>query len=251
MCLILIAWKTVEGSPLVAAANRDEVMSRGTRPAAFWPDSPDVLAGRDTLHGGTWLGVTRAGRFAALTNYRDPSNARDDTPSRGQLTAAFLRSGISPEEYLASLQASASRYNGYNLVFGDRNSLWYFSNIEGRGRALSPGIYGLSNHLLDTPWPKVARAKSALRESLAALPWRDPLFTLLRDDTLAPDHELPRTGVSLEWERLLSAAFIRGGSYGTLSSTVVVQSDQHTRFEEITWSPEGAETGRVRVQMAR
>jgi len=253
MCLILINWKSLENTPLVVAANRDEVMSRRTRPAAFWPDAPDVLAGRDLLHGphgGTWLGITRAGRFAALTNYRDPALTRDDLLSRGELVANFLRGTLRPEDYLVTLRESAARYNPYNLVFGDSDSLWYYSNVSDAGHALPPGIYGLSNHLLDTPWPKVARAKSALREALAALPWREPLFDLLRDDTPAPDHALPRTGVSLEWERLLSSAFIRGASYCTRSSTVVVKSHANTRLEEITWSAEGVALSRRRIQIA-
>lgn len=249
MCLILVSWQPNTPTPLVVAANRDEIMSRGARPAAFWPDAPDSLAGRDLQKGGTWLGITRRGRFAAITNYRDADRVRDNMVSRGNLVAEFLKTDITPPHYLNHLRDSADRYNGYNLLFGDAGSLWYFSNVEDQGRELAPGLYGLSNHLLDTPWPKVARGKSALSAALAALPAREPLFDLLKDDAIAPDHELPRTGVSTEWERLLSAAFIRGGSYGTRSSTVVVRNDAGTCFEEITWSAEGAETHRVRVQL--
>lgn len=240
MCLILVAWKTLPDTPLVVAANRDEVRTRPTRPAAFWPEAPDVFAGRDLLAGGTWLGVTRQGRFAALTNYRDPERVEDNKASRGALPARFLTSDIRPEDFLEELHAESHRYNGYNLLFGDADSLWVYSNIEQDGRALPPGIYGLSNHLLDTPWPKVARAKKALAEALTALPDRAPLFELLKDDHPAPDEALPRTGVSIEWERLLSAAFIRAPSYGTRSSTVLVRGRDAVKIEEVSWGENGA-----------
>ena len=240
MCLILVAWQTLPDTPLVVAANRDEVMSRPTRPAAFWPDAPAVFAGRDLLMGGTWLGVSRDARFAALTNYRDPARTEDNKASRGELAARFLRSSIPPEDFLAELHTKPDRYNGYNILFGDADSLWYYSNIEQDGRKLAPGIYGLSNHLLDTPWPKVARAKKALGEALSALPDRAPLFHLLKDDRPAPDEALPRTGVSLEWERLLSAAFIRAPSYGTRSSTVVVRGINGMKIEETGWREDGS-----------
>ncbi len=222
MCLILLAWRSHPDYPLVVAANRDEFFARPTAPAGFWPESPKVLAGRDLEAGGTWLGVTRGGRFAALTNFRDPARHTPGAPSRGQLVARFLTGAESGEEYLRELDAVADRYNGFNLVFGDPAGLWYFSNCgEGAGQ-LAPGLYGLSNHLLDTPWPKVARGRSALAAALQALPEEAPLFALLRDDRIAPDEELPRTGVSLEWERLLSAAFVQSPTYGTRSATIVV-----------------------------
>ena len=169
--------------------------------------------------------------------------------SRGQLVADYLTSQMPAAEFFQHVHEIGDRYNGFNLLFGDAQSLWVYSNIEGTGRELPPGIYGLSNHLLDTPWPKVAKAKSALTEALAALPERTPLFELLHDDTQAPDHALPRTGVSLEWERLLSAAFIRGEAYGTRSSTVIIRSHQHTRLEERTWTPTGTISHQVRVQL--
>lgn len=223
MCLILLAWQAHPDYPLVVAANRDEFFSRRTAAADFWEDAPNVLAGRDLEAGGTWLGVTRNGRFAALTNYRDPARNTMEAPSRGELVRRFLIGGQSAEDYLSELESCADRYNGFNLIFGDPDGLWCFSNCGEGEQALAPGVYGLSNHLLDTPWPKVARGKSALNGALQALPNEAPLFALLRDDSIAPDDALPRTGVSLEWERLLSAAFVRSPQYGTRSATVLLR----------------------------
>lgn len=234
MCLILLAWKVHPHYPLVVAANRDEFFARPTASADFWSDAPHVLAGRDLQGGGTWLGVTRAGRFAALTNYRDPQRVRTDAPSRGELVARFLRGSDTPKAFAVWLETAASACNGFNLIYGDTKELHYFSNCGDHPRRLEAGIYGLSNHLLDTPWPKVAKGKSSLAHAVQALPDDAPLIAMLRDDTPAADEELPRTGVSLEWERLLSAAFVRSPAYGTRSSTVVVMAaDGLLRFDEI------------------
>lgn len=239
MCLILLAWRAHADYPLVVAANRDEFFARRTAAADFWDDAPQVLAGRDLEAGGTWLGVTRTGRFAALTNFRDPARNKAGAPSRGQLVSRFLTGMQSPGDYLHELESGAARYNGFNLVFGDRDSLWCFSNCGEGERQLGPGVYGLSNHLLDTPWPKVARGKSALSAALHALPDERPLFGLLRDDSIAPDDLLPRTGISLEWERLLSAAFISTAGYGTRSATVLMMNASgEVRFVEQAFLPE-------------
>lgn len=239
MCLILLAWQAHPDYPLVVAANRDEFFSRRTAAADYWDDAPDVLAGRDLEAGGTWLGFARNGRFAALTNYRDPARNNQGAPSRGELVSRFLTGSQSPAGYLAELESSAARYNGFNLVFGDSNGLWYFSNCGEGEKQLAPGVYGLSNHLLDTPWPKVAHGKSALHDALGALPDEKPLFALLRDDRIAPDDALPRTGVSLEWERLLSAAFVRSPAYGTRSATVLLKdASGNVRFIEQGFLPE-------------
>lgn len=239
MCLILLAWQAHPDYPLVVAANRDEFFSRRTAAADFWDDAPMVLAGRDLEAGGTWLGVTRSGRFAALTNFRDPTRNKAGAPSRGELVSRFLTSCLAPRDYLSELESGADRYNGFNLIFGDLDELWCFSNCgEGR-QSLPPGVYGLSNHLLDTPWPKVARGKSALGMALHALPDEAPLFELLRDDRIAADEALPRTGVSIEWERLLSAAFVRSSRYGTRSATVLLRDrGGKVRFIEQSYLPE-------------
>lgn len=241
MCLILLAWRAHPDYPLVVAANRDEFFSRRTAAADFWEDAPNVLAGRDLEAGGTWLGVTRNGRFAALTNYRDPARNTMGAPSRGELVRRFLIGGQSAEDYLSELESCADRYNGFNLIFGDPDGLWCFSNCGEGEQALAPGVYGLSNHLLDTPWPKVARGKSALNGALQALPNEAPLFVLLRDDSIAPDDALPRTGVSLEWERLLSAAFVRSPQYGTRSATVLLRDRSGwVRFIEQGFLPDAS-----------
>lgn len=241
MCLILLAWYAHPDYPLVVAANRDEFFVRRTAAADYWQDAPDVLAGRDLEAGGTWLGVTRSGRFAALTNYRDPARSKTGAPSRGELVSRFLAGGQDPQAYLSELESGADRYNGFNLVFGDLDGLWCFSNCGEGEQALAPGVYGLSNHLLDTPWPKVARGKSALNAALQALPDEAPLFSLLRDDRIAPDETLPRTGVSPEWERLLSAAFVHSPQYGTRSATVLLRDlSGRVRFVEQGFLPDAS-----------
>lgn len=243
MCLILVAWRAHPDYPLVVAANRDEYFARPAAPAAFWPEAPDLLAGRDLQAGGTWMGATRQGRFAALTNFRDPVAQRPEAVSRGRLVADFLQGRQSPADYLDAVVPQARAYNGFNLLVGDAGRLGWFSNVGGQPLALEPGIYGICNHLLDTPWPKVQAAKSALSGALAALPDEAVLFELLRNDAIHPDHALPRTGVSLEWERLLSAAFVKGPGYGTRSSTVLrVGYDGWTVLDEQTWL-EGARPG--------
>ncbi|BBA69335.1 NRDE family protein [Geobacter sulfurreducens] len=224
MCLILFALDAHPRYRLVLAANRDEFYARPTAPAAFWDDSPRVLAGRDLTAGGTWCGVTRDGRIAAVTNYRDPGAHRVGARSRGELVAGFLGGDEAPARWLEHLQRNGHDYNGFNLIFGDGNGLHYHSNRGAAASPLSPGIHGLSNHLLDTPWPKVARGKDDLARLLATAdePTADDLFAILADRTPAPDHLLPDTGVSLDWERLLSPLFITSPTYGTRSSTVIL-----------------------------
>jgi uncharacterized protein with NRDE domain len=244
VCLILVAWRTHPGYPLVVAANRDEFFARRTASADFWADAPQVLAGRDLAAGGTWLGITKTGRFAALTNYRDPASHRPAAPSRGQLVAGFLRGDTGIDAHLDSLDPAA--YNGFNLLLGDGRRLVAYSNVSREKHELAPGVYGLSNALLDTPWPKVGVGKTALERALAALPDETALWRLLADDAIHPDAALPATGVPLEWERLLSAAFIKSPDYGTRCSTVVkVGSGGTATFDEQTWLP-GARAGERR-----
>jgi uncharacterized protein with NRDE domain len=249
MCLILLAWRGHASYPCVIAANRDEVHSRAAAAAQWWPTHPPLLAGRDLSAGGTWLGLTRTGRFAALTNYRDPELRRAGTPSRGSLVTSILLSGHTVEESLRQLRAVSAGYNGFNLLFSDGERLAIYESVKGEGRELGPGIYGLSNHLLDTPWPKVETAKSRMSKALSQLATADPLLALLRDDTPAPDEELPRTGLSLEWERLLSSAFVRAPDYGARCSTVLrIDESRHACFDEWSWDRAGQETGAVHLQ---
>ena len=246
MCLILVAWRVHPDYPLVVAANRDEFFARPAAEAAWWKDAKDVFAGRDLEAGGTWLGLGRDGRFAGLTNFRDPPRNRNDAPSRGALVADFLTGNESTAAALARLQAQGPRYNAFNLFVSDGDSLGIYESASGSARILEPDIYALSNHLLDTPWPKVTAGKSRLARALRALPDDTPLRELLRDDRPAPDAALPRTGVSLAWERMLSSAFIRAPGYGTRCSTVITR-DRHgwMHVTESTWSDVGLEAGRV------
>ncbi len=247
MCLVLLAWRVHADFPLLVAANRDEFFRRRTASADFWPGHPQVLAGRALEAGGTWMGIDRSGRFAALTNFRDPARQRSGAPSRGRLVADFLIENSDIDAYLDRIEPA--RHNGFNLLLGDGARLVAFSNVSGERHELAPGVYGLSNHLLDTPWPKVGAGKTALQAALAALPDETALRRLLRDDTIHPDAELPVTGVPLEWERLLSAAFVRGTDYGTRSSTVLkVGGDGRASFDEQTWLPGGRAGGRKRFR---
>lgn len=234
MCLILFAWKTHQDYPMVMAANRDEFYARPTQASHFWPDAPDMLAGKDLEAGGTWMGITRQGRFAAVTNYREPGVEVENPRSRGDLVSDFLQSVASPAEYLSSIEQEAMSFRGFNLLVGDGDTLWYFSNRSDQApKALVPGVYGLCNHLLDTPWPKVAYGKSAIQEIVAkpAVDEKAMMSIMARTDRW-PDEAIPRTGVSIEWERLLSSIHIASSSYGTCSSTTLLVSgngDVHWR----------------------
>ncbi|GFO68486.1 hypothetical protein GMLC_20650 [Geomonas limicola] len=223
MCLILMAYRQHPRYPLIIAANRDEFYERPTRQAGFWEESPDLLAGRDLLRGGTWLGVNRDGRIAALTNYREPHQPDPTAPSRGDLVSDFLNGTPDPQAYLERLRREGGSYHGFNLIFGTPDALSCYSNRSGEVVRVEPGFHGLSNRLWDTPWPKVVRGKSALRgllqqENVAP----EALLDLLHDRTPAPDEDLPETGVGLEWERLLAPMFIASERYGTRSSTAIL-----------------------------
>ncbi|MGI6125360.1 MAG: NRDE family protein [Planifilum sp.] len=224
MCLILLAYRSHPDYPLIVAANRDEFLDRPTEPARFWKDHPDLLAGRDGVGGGTWMGITRRGRFAALTNFRNPSESlTHKKKSRGLLVRDYLITDLSPQNYLKRLSDQRTSYPGFNLLVGSHRELWYYSNQTGAVCSVAPGIHGLSNALLDTPWPKVVKGKARMA---ACLQKPDPscLFELLADEEPAPDEQLPDTGIGLERERLLSPAFIRAPGYGTRSSTVLLVS---------------------------
>jgi uncharacterized protein with NRDE domain len=248
MCLVLVVWRTHPRYSCIIAANRDEFHARPTAPADWWQDRPQILAGRDLQAGGTWLGVTRTGRFAALTNFRDPGPRMPQAPSRGELVASMLEPGLSVEQGLSHLRAVSANYNGFNLIFSDGERLGVFESLHGSGRPLEPGIYGLSNHLLDTPWPKVQNAKNRLAAELESADVAS-LLAMLRDDRPAPDEQLPRTGVSLEWERLLSSAFVRAPDYGTRCSTIIrIERQGRAYFDEWSWDSAGADIGRVSRQ---
>jgi uncharacterized protein with NRDE domain len=254
MCLVLVVWRVHPLYPCLVAANRDEFHTRPAARAEWWRDHPQILAGRDLTAGGTWLGLTRTGRFAALTNYRDPEQRRTGapgivTPSRGALVTAMLESGASVAEGLAYLRGVGANYNAFNLIFSDGERLGIYESVLRQGRELGPGIYGLSNHLLDTPWPKVQNAKSRLESALLEMAGTAPLLALLRDDRPAPDAQLPQTGVSLEWERLLSSAFVRAPDYGTRCSTIIrIDTRRRAYFDEWSWDCVGADIGRISLR---
>lgn len=240
MCLLLIAHGARADYPLVIAANRDEYYRRPTAEAAFWRDYPHILAGRDLECMGTWLGVTRDGRFAALTNFRDPRERKINAPSRGKLVSAFLASDLDPREYLKQVGREASKYNGFNLLLGDVDEVLYFSSRTASVETLSPGIHGLSNHLLDTPWPKVTRGKRRLQRIMGGEPSAEALLDLLYDREPASAAELPDTGVGAELERTLSPVLIVSPEYGTRASTAVLFGpDGYVSFTERTILPEG------------
>jgi uncharacterized protein with NRDE domain len=243
MCLILLAHGAHPDYPLVIAANRDEYYRRPTAKAAFWQDHPRILAGRDLECMGTWLGVTRAGRFAALTNFRDPRERKTDAPSRGQLVSDFLASEREPREYLEEVATRAQQYNGFNLLAGDVDGIFYFCSRTETMQQVSRGIHGLSNHLLDTPWPKVARGKQRLQAALADEPSTEALLDLLHDREPEAESELPDTGVGADLERVLSPALIVSPQYGTRASTAVLfGGDGCVSFSERTILP-GGDTG--------
>lgn len=244
MCLILVAWRTSPEYPLIVAANRDEFFDRPAAPAAFWADAPSVLAGRDLQAGGTWMGITRQLRFAAVTNYREPRPEVLPTSSRGHLVGDFLSGRRRPDTYLKEVARRGAAYNGYNLLVADRDSLWYHSNRGMPPRELPPGVYGLSNSLLDAPWPKIESAKRTFEDALETMPDLAPCFELLEDDSVAPDSELPDTGVGVELERALSAIFVRMQDYGTRASTVLlVRADNSIRFVERRFGPNKTPAG--------
>jgi uncharacterized protein with NRDE domain len=234
MCLIAFAYNVHPSYRLILAANRDEFYERPSSSADFWKDHPGVLAGRDLKDGGTWLGITKNGKYAAVTNYRDQSTLKNDAPSLGKLVSHYLTGNQSPDNYLKKISSQVNKYNGFNLLLGDDNDLYVFSS-RGEKQKLKPGIYGLSNHLLNSPWPKLTRSKRMLKAALDkkgdAL--EKELFYLLADRHFPPDSKLPATGIGLEWERLLSPIFIESPIYGTRSSTILlIGKNRRVRFVE-------------------
>jgi uncharacterized protein with NRDE domain len=242
VCLVLFALDTHPRWRLVLLANRDEFLARPSDPMGFWPERPDLLAGRDRAGGGTWLGLTASGRFGCITNFREGEPYRAAAPSRGKLLLDYLTGAAGPGEYLAAVEGS--RYGGFNVLLADREGMHYGSNRGAGPRALGPGLYGVSNHLLDTPWPKVERGKRLLGEALAngAEPEAEALLRILADDLRPPDTELPETGVGLVRERELGPIMIRTSVYGTRASTVVLAG----RDGEVTAVEKSWDDGAVR-----
>ncbi|MBU4318663.1 MAG: NRDE family protein [Proteobacteria bacterium] len=235
MCLILLACDIHPEFRLVLAANRDEFYHRPAAPLSFWQDTPQVLAGRDLKAGGTWLGMSRTGKISAITNYRDPASILNDAPTRGALVTDYLAGDETAPSYLSRVQSKGHQYNGFNLLAGTSQDLYYYSNREGAFRRLASGIHGLSNHLLDTPWPKIQKGTKALEEILGRTGELDveAVFDMLLDRTPVAEKDLPSTGVSMEMEKMLSPLFIVSEGYGTRCSSVVLmeRSGRRTFYE--------------------
>jgi uncharacterized protein with NRDE domain len=251
MCLLVIAWKTHPRYRLILVGNRDEFHDRPAAPLNWWQDDARILAPRDLKANGTWLGVARSGRFGVVTNFRDLQAPAEFSPSRGSLAPRFLTGATSPKEFLDDLRGAAPKYSGFNLLVGGPRALYYFSN---RGtplpQSLQPGIYGVANHLLDTPWPKLTRTRKRFTELLQQPePGADALFTLLADRTPTPDEDLPNTGLPLQWERMVSSPFIVNERYGTRSSTLLlVERTGRSILHERRFDQEGVQTGVSRFE---
>ena len=245
MCLLIFAHQTSSRYPLVVAANRDEFHARPTARSDFWADYPMLLAGVDLEQGGTWMGLTRNGRFAAITNYRDPSRTAPAPRSRGGLPLRYLTGEQDPKSYLQSMATRAGEYAGFNLLLGDRDSLWYYTNSPAQTGhtplCLQPGIYGLSNARLDTPWPKVNLGKARLGELLDnSPPSHEGLADVVGDRHLADQGALQLHGMKSEMELLLSAQFIVTDRYGTRSSTTLwTDSDGLASWRELSFDAQG------------
>ncbi|MEX1211791.1 MAG: NRDE family protein [Balneolaceae bacterium] len=239
MCLIVFSYKQHPTYDLIFAANRDEFYSRPTKEAHFWEEHPHVLAGKDLQSGGTWMGITTSGTFSAVTNYRDLSMIKKDAPSRGHLVLDYLVNGGDPETYLDNVDRKANRYNGFNLLAGTTEKLMYYSNKVHEPVRLDPGLYGLSNHLLNTSWPKVEQTREDLRLAIEEEEiTEERLFDLLKRDVRAPDEKLPNTGLPRELERAVSSVFIKTEMYGTRSSTILlIDKSGHVTFIERRYGP--------------
>ncbi|WP_060680276.1 NRDE family protein [Virgibacillus halodenitrificans] len=238
MCLINLHFQQHANYKLIVAANRDEFYDRPTKQAHFWDDKPFILAGRDLRQMGTWMGITKNGRFAALTNYRDPSQAETGKRSRGSIVTNFLSGNVKPIEYLSSLQKDKDNFAGFNVILGSSDSLYYYSNQENKIRPINDGTHSLSNHLLNSPWPKVTKGRGKLKEYVQTHPEmiHDDLLQLVADAEMAEDHALPDTGVGLKLERYLSPLFIKADGYGTRASTILtIDINKMVHFTERTY----------------
>ena len=242
MCLLLVSFNKHPDYPVILAANRDEFYERPTESASFWHDHPSILAGRDLRKGGTWMGVNKDGRIAAVTNYREPSQNKPGAISRGSLVSDYLQGEESAENYIQRAMVQSHAYDEFNLLVGDKQSLFFYCSVEDAYLTLKPSLYGISNGNLDCPWPKVEKGKVAMEKVIQASEKPEPekLFDLLADKTVAADSELPSTGVSIEWERKLSPLFVHFESYGTRSSTVLLIDRQgRVSFFERSFDKEG------------
>ena len=239
MCLILFAYQQHADYPLIMLSNRDEFFSRPTQAAHFWPDFPDIFAGRDSEAQGTWLGINKNGRIAAVTNFREAIPDPGHRLSRGELTTEFLRGNENATSYLQNIDNKQHRYAGFNLLIGTTEQLYYYSNRRRLIQQLPIGIHGLSNSLLNSPWPKVDSGKAALEQQIQQLD-RQALIDILLDTQQPDDVLLPNTGVGVEAERMLGSRFIHSEHYGTrAASLVLIDNNGNIDFIEQTFLPDG------------
>lgn len=238
MCLNLFAYKAHPQYDLIIAANRDEFYKRPTAEAHHWEENPNIIAGKDLLHNGTWLGLNKNGRFAFITNHRDLSTIKQVAPSRGPLVSNFLFSDDTPQEYVNGIDG-LEQYNGFNLVIGTINEAYYLSNVKGKPEPIEQGIHGVSNAFMDTPWQKVELGKNCLRSVIERENFSvNELFDMLRNEEQAPEDQLPETGLPLEMEKAVSSMFIKSPEYGTVCSTVVlINKTGEVYFEERITNP--------------
>ena len=242
MCLILFAYQKHPDYPLIMLSNRDEFFNRPSQAAHFWPDLPDIFAGRDQEAAGTWLGINKNGRIAAVTNFRETlaNPAQPQSQSRGELTTRFLQGNQHPNTYLQNIDKQQHRYSGFNLLVGSFEQLYYYSNRQRLIQQLPRGIHGLSNGLLNSPWPKVDTGKAALRQHLELLD-RQALINILLDSQQPDDALLPNTGIGIEAERMLGSRFISSEHYGTRAATLLlIDKNGDIDFIEQTFLPDGS-----------
>jgi len=228
MCLIAFAYRVHPDYPLLLIGNRDEFLVRPTARAHWWEDHPAMFAGQDLKALGTWMGISSNGKFGVVTNFRKGKDSLDNAVSRGSIVPDYLGDKGATSDFLNKLENESEAFNPFNVLLGDGEELYYFSNAEGgRKEKLSPGIYGLSNNFLNVPWPKVKKARSGLKGELEKTDFKpESLMKILLDPKLAPDDELPNTGISYEWEKKLSAMFISMPTYGTRVSTLIVRNKE-------------------------
>jgi len=250
MCVLFIAWKSHPRYRLVLAGNRDEFRARPTAPLSRWAQHPDVIGGRDLKAGGSWLAAAASGRFAAVTNFRQVPLGEGEA-SRGTLVSRYVTGEESPGAFVRALDGEASRYGGTNLFAGTADALWHWSNRGAVTRMMAPGLYGLSNGMIEDDWPKMRRGREGLARLVAATDVdEDALFDLLADRTPGADHELPDTGVGRDLERTLSPIFIAGDNYGTRASTVLlIGHDGRVRMREKRWGAYGVFEGESAITL--
>ncbi len=239
MCLILFGYKVHPTYKLIIAANRDEFYGRPTKPLDFWEEDRSILAGKDLEAGGTWLGMTTSGKISLLTNYRDLKNIKPNAPSRGHLVSDYLSKDVDAQHYLENVAKKGKDYNGFNIICGDIDDLRYYGNYQNGVHQIDAGVHGLSNALLDSPWPKVVKGKEKIDNVIAHNEIvAEQLFATLYDDMKAPDNQLPDTGVGYEKEAMLSPMFIKSKNYGSRCSTVIlVDNDNNILYSERTYNP--------------